>query len=304
MEEGRSFTRKPCRRCRSGVARVAGGRTLLDAATFSQLASPGFSTDVERRAGSTSPKDARLPRLNVGQGWPTHTHTHRPPCGPWQARLSLLPAATTCTSATNLPVPPPLPPPPPTPPEISGRAAYLCPTAATTINHSNHHPARPAVTAHADSAVAASKRPLCHHPHRAQFRRSIFFFFFVCLFLFFFLLVRSLPFSLFLPPVEGAPLLGWWFIGGTFIFFLYSFSGFVSLFLDFFLFSFLPFLVSFFALFRLNFSFECRERVLRQRWNEVWDCSDGMDYFFLFVLSPYSFFPLDFRRLDFRGCLD
>ena len=243
MEEGRSFTRKPCRRCRSGAARVAGGRTLLDAATSSQLASPGFSTDVERRAGSTSPKDARLRRLNVGQGWPTHTHTHRPPCGPWQARLSLLPAATTCTSATNLPVPPPFPPSPPTPPEISGRAAYLCPTAATTINHSNHHPCSPRRYCACRQCRTVSE-PLLFRPHRAEFRRVDFLFF---LSIYFFRFFDSLSSVFSFPHVEGASV-GW--MDGLSVerlFFSYSFSGFVSLFLDFFCFLFFFFFFSCFV---------------------------------------------------------
>lgn len=105
---------------------------------------------------------------------------------------------------------------PPTPPEISGRAAYLCPTAATTINHSNHHPC----SSHRYCACRQYRtvsEPLLCHPHRAEFRR-VDFLFFVCFFFLFFFLVCSLPFSLSL--TLRAPLLDGWFIGGTFIFFL------------------------------------------------------------------------------------
>lgn len=73
---------------------------------------------------------------------------------------------------------------PPTPPEISGRAAYLCPTAATTINHSNHHPCSSHRYCACQQCRTVSEPLLCH-PHRAEFRR-VDFLFFVCFFFFFF----------------------------------------------------------------------------------------------------------------------
>ena len=70
-----------------------------------------LATSIPRLSlfGSTSSKDARLlptgecgARLTHAHAY-AHAHAQGPPCGPWQARLSLLPAGTTCTSATNLP---------------------------------------------------------------------------------------------------------------------------------------------------------------------------------------------------------
>lgn len=93
---------------------------------------------------------------------------------------------------------------PPTPPEISGRAAYLCPTAATTINHSNHHPCSSHRYCACQQCRTVEESLLCH-PHRAEFRR-VDFLFFVCFFFFFFFGLLSSVFSF--PRVEGASV-GW-----------------------------------------------------------------------------------------------
>ena len=78
----RSFTRKPCRRSRSAVARFTGGRTLLDAGTSSLLAFPRLVAlarrlDGKRAAPARPRRKTRDYCLLVECGTRlTHAHAH------------------------------------------------------------------------------------------------------------------------------------------------------------------------------------------------------------------------------------